>query len=49
MRAADHQLIRQHGMAQVVKGPDGKNRFEMRVVKQGTEIFPAPNPECKVS
>ncbi len=49
MRAADHHLIRQHGMAQVVKGPDGKNRFEMRIVKQGPEIFPPPHPGCKVS
>jgi branched-chain amino acid transport system substrate-binding protein len=49
MRAADHHLIRQHGMAQVVKGPDGKNRFEMRVVKQGTDIYPAASPDCKVS
>lgn len=49
MRAADHHLIRQYGMAQVVKGPDGKNRFEMRVVKQGSEIYPPPNPGCKVS
>jgi branched-chain amino acid transport system substrate-binding protein len=48
MRAADHHLIRQHGMAQVVKGPGGKNVFQMRVVKSGPEIFPAPNPECKV-
>ncbi len=49
VRAADHHLIRQHGMAQVVKGPDGKNRFEMRVVKQGADIYPAPHPDCKVS
>jgi len=38
MRAADHQLIRQHGMAQVVKSPGGKNTFVMRVVKPGPEI-----------
>ncbi|HSW15704.1 MAG TPA: ABC transporter substrate-binding protein [Ramlibacter sp.] len=49
MRAADHHLIRQHGMAQVVKGADGKNKFEMKVVKQGSEIYPPPSPECKVS
>lgn len=49
MRAADHHLIRQHGMAQVVKGANGKNAFQMRVVKPGTEIYPAPSPECKVS
>ncbi len=47
MRAADHHLIRQHGMAQVVKGPDGKNVFQMRVVKSGPEIYPAASPECK--
>ena len=49
MRAADHHLIRQHGMAQVVKGPDGKNQFVMKVVKSGPEIYPAPNAECKVN
>lgn len=49
MRAADHHLIRQHGMAQVVKGPDGKNRFVMKVVKSGPEIYPPPSPECKVN
>lgn len=48
MRAADHHLIRQHGMAQVVKSPNGKNAFQMKVVKPGPEIYPAPNPECKV-
>ena len=47
VRAADHHLIRQHGMAQVVKGPGGKNMFQMKVVKPGTELYPAPNPECK--
>ncbi|HMO47378.1 MAG TPA: ABC transporter substrate-binding protein [Rubrivivax sp.] len=49
MRAADHHLIRQHGMAQVVKGPGGKNVFVMRVVKPGAEIYPPPSPECKAS
>jgi len=48
MRAADHQLIRQHGMAQVVKSPGGKNTFVMRVVKPGPEIYPPPSPDCKV-
>jgi branched-chain amino acid transport system substrate-binding protein len=47
MRAADHQLIRQHGMAQVVKSPGGKNTFQMKVVKPGPEIYPPPSPECK--
>ena len=47
MRAADHHLIRQHGMAQVVKSPGGKNTFEMRVVKAGPEIYPPPSPDCK--
>jgi branched-chain amino acid transport system substrate-binding protein len=47
MRAADHHLIRPHGMAQVVKGPDGKNKFVMKVVKPGSEIYPPPSPECK--
>ncbi len=49
MRAADHHLIRQHGMAKVVKGADGKNKFEMKVVKQGADIYPPPSPECKVT
>ncbi len=47
MRAADHHLIRQSGMAQVVKSPGGKNTFVMKVVKPGSETYPAPNPECK--
>jgi branched-chain amino acid transport system substrate-binding protein len=47
MRAADHHLIRQHGMAQVVKSPGGKNTFEMKVVKPGPEIYPPPSPDCK--
>ena len=49
MRGADHHLIRQHGMAQVVKGPGGKNVFTMKVVKPGPEIYPAASPECKTS
>lgn len=49
MRGADHHLIRQHGMAQVVKGPGGKNIFTMKVVKPGPEIYPPASPECKVS
>ncbi|MEQ1806089.1 MAG: ABC transporter substrate-binding protein, partial [Burkholderiaceae bacterium] len=49
MRAADHHLIRQHGMAQVVRGEGGKNRFEMKVLKMGPDIYPPPSPECKVS
>lgn len=48
MRAADHHLIRQHGMGQVVKGPDGKPRFEMKVLKAGAEIYPPASPDCKV-
>jgi len=49
MRAADHHLIRQHGMAQVVKGSGGKNQFVMKVLKSGPEIYPPASPECKVS
>ena len=49
MRAADHHLIRQHGMAQVVKSRGGKNEFAMKVVKSGPEIYPPPSPECKAS
>jgi branched-chain amino acid transport system substrate-binding protein len=47
MRAADHHLIRQHGMAQVVKGTGGGNACVMKVVKPGPEIYPPPSPECK--
>lgn len=47
MRAADHHLIRQHGMAQVVKGANGKNEFVMKVVKSGPEIYPPASPDCK--
>ncbi len=47
MRAADHHLIRQHGMAQVVKAPNGGTAFSMRVMKPGPEIYPPANPECK--
>lgn len=47
MRAADHHLIRQHGMAQVVKGASGKNEFVMKVVKSGPEIYPPASPDCK--
>ena len=49
MRAADHHLIRQHGMAQVVKGSGGKNSFQMKVMRSGPEIYPPASPECKVS
>ena len=47
MRGADHHLIRQHGMAQVVRAPNGKTKFEMKIVRSGPEIYPAPSPECK--
>lgn len=49
MRAADHHLIRQHGMAQVVKGSGGKNSFQMKVIKSGPEVFPPASPECKAA
>jgi branched-chain amino acid transport system substrate-binding protein len=49
MRAADHHLIRQHGMAQVVRAPNGKTMFQMKVLKPGPEIYPPASPECKVS
>ena len=49
MRAADHHLIRQHGMAQVVRAPNGKTMFQMKVTKSGPEIYPPASPECKVS
>jgi ABC-type branched-subunit amino acid transport system substrate-binding protein len=49
MRAADHHLIRQHGMAQVVRAPNGKTKFEMKVVRAGADIYPPPSPDCKVT
>jgi branched-chain amino acid transport system substrate-binding protein len=49
VRGADHHLIRPHGMAQVVRAPNGKTMFQMKVYTPGTEIFPAPSAECKVS
>lgn len=49
MRAADHHLIRPHGMAQVVRAPGGKTMFQMKVSRPGTEIYPPASPECKVS
>jgi ABC-type branched-subunit amino acid transport system substrate-binding protein len=49
MRAADHHLVRQHGMAQVVRAPDGKSTaFEMKYVKPGAELYPPPSATCKV-
>ena len=49
MRAADHHLIRQHGVAQVVRTPDGKGTtFVMRAIEPGASLFPPPSPECKV-
>jgi hypothetical protein len=49
MRAADHTLIRQHGVAQVVKTADGKaTTFAMRQIEPGSALFPPPSPECKV-
>jgi ABC-type branched-subunit amino acid transport system substrate-binding protein len=49
MRAADHHLLRQHGMAQVVKGTDGKITFAVRMTEPGAALFPAPSPDCKVN
>jgi branched-chain amino acid transport system substrate-binding protein len=49
MRAADHHLIRQHGMAQVVKTAGGKNAFQMKVMKSGPEIYPPASPDCKAA
>ncbi len=47
MRAADHHLIRPHGMAQVVRARNGGLTFEQKVMKPGPEIYPAAAPECK--
>ncbi|MBT2301889.1 ABC transporter substrate-binding protein [Variovorax paradoxus] len=49
MRAADHTAIRPHGMAQVVRAPNGKTTFKMITYRPGSEIYPPPSPECKVS
>ena len=49
MRAADHTLIRQNGVAQVVKTADGKaTTFAMRAIEPGSALFPPPSAECKV-
>lgn len=48
MRAADHTAIRPHGMAQVVRAPNGKTAFKMITYRPGSEIYPPPSPECKV-
>ena len=49
MRAADHALIRQNGVAQVVKTADGKaTTFTMRAIEPGPALFPPPSPDCKV-
>ena len=48
MRADDHQLIRQNGVAEVVKGPDGKPTFVMRTIDKGAALFPPASAECKV-
>lgn len=48
MRAADHTLIRQHGVAEVVKTADGKaTTFAMRSIVPGNTLFPPPSPDCK--
>ena len=48
MRAADHQLIRQNGVAEVVKGADGKPTFVMRTIDKGAALYPPPSDECKL-
>jgi ABC-type branched-subunit amino acid transport system substrate-binding protein len=48
MRAADHTLIRQHGVAEVVKAPDGKTMFAMRSIEPGSALFGPPSPSCKL-
>lgn len=49
MRAADHTLLRQNGVAQVVKSADGKaTTFAMRAIEPGAALFPPPSSECKV-
>ncbi|MBN8756627.1 MULTISPECIES: ABC transporter substrate-binding protein [unclassified Variovorax] len=49
MRAADHTLIRQLGVAEVVRTPDGKaTTFAMRSIEPGSALFPPPSPECKM-
>lgn len=48
MRAADHHLIRQHTLGRVVRTADGKGvEFTVKYVKQGTELYPPPSPDCK--
>ncbi len=48
MRAADHHLIRQHTLGQVVRTADGKGvEFNVKYVKQGADLYPPPSSECK--
>jgi len=49
MRAADHHLLRQLGMGEVVRAPDGRGvAFKVKFLKTGPELYPPPSPECKV-
>ncbi|MGI4815498.1 MAG: ABC transporter substrate-binding protein [Janthinobacterium lividum] len=48
MRAADHQLVRQTLMAQVIKGADGKPALAIRATYPGAAITPPPSPACKL-
>ncbi|MGI4813843.1 MAG: ABC transporter substrate-binding protein [Janthinobacterium lividum] len=48
MRAADHMLMHQMLMAQVVKGTDGKPTFSIIYSAPGNEIAPPPSPACKL-
>lgn len=47
MRAADHHLIRQNGVAQVVRSADGKTTFTMRAIEPGADLYPPPSLDCK--
>jgi len=47
LRAADHQLVRQELLTQVVRDEDGKLTFAIKANLDGPSIMPAPNPLCK--
>jgi len=48
LRAADHQLVRQVLITEVVKGADGKPAFTVKANMAGPAIIPPPSADCKM-
>ncbi len=48
VRAEDHQTARPIVMNQIVKGPDGKPTYDIKMVFTGSEVMPAVDPACKM-